>query len=717
VPQAIDDNWLQDSPGENPWTSPAAVAARGLGRLGLAPGNPRLFDALVEHAPVGMFVADRRGECLYANSSLCALTGLPLERQLGFGWRAVLHPEDAERVTAEWDEAIRTASEMSHEQRFIRPDGSVAWVDMTAVPISDEHGDLAGWAGVCVDVTARQLGENRYRSFVEHARDAVVEVDPAGDILWVNDATLELTGYSREDLLEKSIFDLIAGEDAGAAAASMARSLSGVDQPRMELRLVAKDGSLLYVDITGRLVTEGNVPVRFEAIVRDTTEQHLLQEQLAHQAFHDSLTGLPNRALLLDRLGQALARASRAGAPVAAIFLDLDDFKLVNDSLGHGAGDELLRAVARRLTAAVREGDTVARLAGDEFAFVIEALPEERDSVVAAERIASALEAPFAVGDGTRQITASLGIALARRGDDPDVVLRNADTAMYSAKAKNKGGFEVFDEAMRQRLLRELAIKDALGFALEHEQLEIDYQPIVSLDDRRVLGVEALVRFRHPGWRWMQPHEFIPVAEADGLIIPLGRFVFSESARQAARWRDRYAGALPLGVFVNVSPEELASPDYSAFVEATLRELNLPPAAVGIEITERSFIDGHDGHAAANIARLAALGVRLSLDDFGTGYSSLASLKRLPFRAIKIDRYFVDAIRHPDDPAPISAAIVGLGKALEATVIAEGVESEVQADYLRRIGCPAAQGYLYGRPQPAAEISGLLTREHARAQA
>lgn len=688
-------------------TTPPDDPRGGLAQLGLAPVNQRLFEALVERAPVGMFVTDADGACLFANTSLCELTGVPLERQLGHGWREALHPEDVARVAASWEVAIRRKTDLSHDQRFVHPDGSVAWVEMTAVPIREES-RVIGWAGVCVDVTARQLSDDRYRDLVEHARDAIFAVDPLGGIVSVNRAAEELTGYSREELLGMGIFDLIVPEDAEAARVTMASSLGGADESHLALSIVARNGQTVCLDITGRLVTENGVPTRWEAIARDVTEQRRLQEQLAHQAFHDPLTGLPNRALLLDRLSNALARAGRTGGPVAVILLDLDDFKLVNDSLGHESGDRLLRQVAGRLPQALRGGDTAARLGGDEFAFVFDRLGDEREVVAVAERILAELQAPFDLGATTQEVTASLGIVVAHPGEAPSTILRNADMAMYSAKASNKGGFEIFDDGMRRRLLRELELKNALAEAIRTEQLQVHYQPIVALDTGRVLAFEALARWRHPKLGWIQPNEFIPVAEANGLIAPLGRIVLAQAARQAALWDRRHPGALPLGVFVNVSPAELATPGYATGLRATLTELHLPPARLGIEVTERTFLDDHDDDIAQNLAQLTAMGVRLSLDDFGTGYASLASLNRFPFATVKIDRYFLRTIGDTADAAPFSNAIVRLGNALGLTVIAEGVETAVQADYLRSVGCHAAQGYLYGRPQPAAAISSEL---------
>jgi diguanylate cyclase (GGDEF)-like protein/PAS domain S-box-containing protein len=686
----------------------AAANGGELYRLGLAPGNKRLFDALIAHAPVGVFVTDAEGACLYANAPLCALTGLPLDKQLGYGWREALHPDDVERVAAGWTEASREGTDVTQDQRFVRPDGAVAWVEMSASAVRGDDGRVVGWAGVCVDVTKRRESDDRYRQLVENARDAIYTADLGGDFVSVNQAAEEMTGFSREELLAMNFFDLIAPEDADHAQEALARSLAGEDDSRIELQLVARDGRRVHAEVTGRLVEEGGRPVRFEGIARDVTERKLLEEQLTHQAFHDRLTGLPNRALLLDRLGHALVATERAPAPIAVMLLDLDNFQVVNDALGHDAGDALLRAIALRLLQATSGSDTVARMGGDGFAFVVETLWDEREAIAVAERIAAAFEAPFTIGETTQRIDASLGIAFARPGDDPVTLLRNAGTALRSAKATRRGGFELYDHAMRGRLLRELEVRNALARALERHELLLHYQPIVSVGDGEVLGLEALVRWPHPEWGWVQPSEFIPIAEADGLIVELDRYVIGDAVRDAALWRRQAPDALPLGVFVNVSARQLATPDFVAFIRQTLHEQELAPEHLGIEITERVFVDESDDLVAENLIDLARLGVRLSLDDFGTGYSALASLKRFPFSVLKIDRFFIRTIRSTSDSDPISTAIVSLGKALGLTVVAEGVETDVQADYLRRIGCDTAQGFHYARPQPALSISASL---------
>jgi diguanylate cyclase (GGDEF)-like protein/PAS domain S-box-containing protein len=687
----------------------AAAMIGNTSRSRLAESSERLVRAVTAHAPVGVFVTNAEGECEYANERLCELTGSTEVQALGFGWTAALHPDDAARVTAAWAEASSAGEDFLLEYRFLRPEGSVVWIEGSASAIRDGQDAIVGWIGICVDLTARKLSEKRYRDLFDNARDAVYTTDAAGNFISVNKAAVQITGFTREELVAMNFCDLIAPEDAERAQASLAPRFAGQEDEIVELQLVAKDGHRVYVEVTGRLVEENGRAIRMEGIARDTSERHTLQETLVHQAFHDSLTGLPNRALFLDRLAQALVGAGRRGSQVVVMLLDLDNFKLVNDSLGHGVGDELLMAIAPRLERMMQGSDTVARLGGDEFAFVIEVSRNEHESIAVAERVLAAFDDPFTVGSGTQRVTASLGIALGKQGDNPDDVLRNADTALYRAKATRRGSFELFDEGMRDRVLLELTFRSALADALQNHELHLDYQPIVSLESGEILATEALVRWLHPQWGWIAPNTFIPVAEETGLIVPLGQYVLTEAARQAAEWRYQYPEALPLGVFVNVSPRQLSEPGFIPFLTQTLREQGLAASRLGIEITELVFIDEREDVVAANLAELGRMGIRLSLDDFGTGYSALASLDRFPVTALKIDRSFIRSIRNMTDTAPISTAIVSLGKALGLTVIAEGIENQVQADHLRSLGCDAGQGFHLARPQSANELSTLFS--------
>ena len=679
------------------------------GALDAVAGNPSddFFRALAAHAPMGVLFTDPTGECCYVNARLCDLTGLSPEQSLGSGWMTAVHPDDAERVRDACERTLAGGTGFSTDCRFRRPDGRITRVDASLFAALGEDEQVIGWVGTCVDATLRGPGEDGFRELFEHAQDAVYTADMEGNVTIVNHAAEQLTGYSRAELTAMNLFDLIASDDSERMHAALARKLQGKDEIT-EVYLVTKDGKRICVEVASRYVFEDGVPVRMEGIARDITERRGLQEKLAYQAFHDALTGLPNRLLLLDRLGRALAIAERSGSRVAVMLLDLDNFKLVNDSLGHLAGDELLMKISPRLAAEMRGSDTVARLGGDEFAFVLEGITREHELIPVAKRILSVFADPFVIAGSRQHVTASLGVVLAEPGSSPDTLLRSADTAMYRAKTTSRGGFEVFDERMRVRVVREVAVTNDLADALQNGQLVVHYQPIVSLIDGRTLAVEALARWRHAQWGWVAPDEFIPIAERNDLIVPLERYVLNEAARQARVWRDRYPGMQPTTVFVNISPQQLTRSDFIRWFTKTVESHGLVATDIGIEVTERAFIDETDGILVANMRELARVGVQLSLDDFGTGYSALASLKRFPFTMLKIDRYFIEGIHVPVDEAPITAAIIGLGNALGLTVIAEGVEEEHQAERLRRLGCHAAQGFYFARPQPADELSALL---------
>jgi Amt family ammonium transporter len=667
-----------------------------------------LFDALADHAPVGVFVCGADGAAVYANERLCGLTGATSEQLLGDGWARALHPEDAERVQREWADASSRGRDFRGEYRFLRPDGGVRWVEGTAAAVRDAGGLLLGWVGCCVDLTARKVSDERYRELFEHAADAIFVVSGEGVVTAINCAGEKLTGYARDELVGMCLFELIASENVERARATFQRRLDGVESEVAEYQMIRKTGARVFVEVSGRLVEQDGRALGVEAIARDTSERHAFEQKLLYDSMHDALTGFPNRTLFHDRLGQALARATRSGSRVAVMLLDLDEFKLVNDSLGHAVGDELLVSLAPRLQRELHGSDSAARLGGDEFAFLFEDITEQELISVAARL----LVAVAGSRDHAQRLTASLGITMAEPGDTAESALSNADTAMYEAKKAGPGGFRIYDGTMRDRLLRDLALTEALETALQDNQLEVHYQPIVSLIDGRILALEALARWSHPEWGWVAPSEFIPLAEAHGLIVQLGQCVLSEVAKQAAVWRTLYPNALPLGIFTNVSPRELSRPDFVDSFSHTLERHGASCSDIGIEITERVIIDHDERTLVENIAQLTRLGVRFSLDDFGTGYSSLTALKRLTLTAVKIDRSFVDAIRSHTDQAPVSLATINLGHTLGLTVIAEGVETQLQADYLKRFGCDAAQGFHYARPQPARETTALLRTEH-----
>jgi diguanylate cyclase (GGDEF)-like protein len=432
---------------------------------------------------------------------------------------------------------------------------------------------------------------------------------------------------------------------------------------------------------------------------------------MVHQALHDALTGLPNRALFLDRLEHALARASRAGTDIAVLFLDLDRFKTVNDSLGHAAGDQLLCAVAERIASCMRTADTAARLGGDEFAVLLEDLASTREAVGVAERIIAALEAPVLVAGREVHVSASIGIATGD-GDSEDL-LRHADVAMYRAKAKGKGCYAMFEQGMQAEVIERLELEADLQRAVDRDEIEVFYQPIMRLGSEELAGHEALVRWRHPERGLMSPLSFVPVAEETGLIVPVGRFVLREACRQAAAWQAMVPGDLTMNV--NLSGRQLEDPALVGEVSSILRETGLPAGRLVLEITETVLMQDTEA-TIERLRSLRALGVRLAVDDFGTGYSSLRYLNRFPLDVLKMAKPFVDGLATQSEDPALARAIIDLGSSLGLQIVAEGIEGADQLVQLRRLGCPLGQGFLFSRPMPAADAeTHLLTLTRPRA--
>jgi diguanylate cyclase (GGDEF)-like protein len=456
---------------------------------------------------------------------------------------------------------------------------------------------------------------------------------------------------------------------------------------------------------------------------RDVTAQKQLEAQLQHNAFHDALTGLANRALFTDRLEHALARTDRGQTPVAVLFVDLDDFKAVNDGSGHGAGDALLIAVADRLRRVLRPGDTVARLGGDEFAVLLEDAGSHHAEATA-QRLLAVLTEPFPVAEADVRISASVGIAVGAAGlHDPDELLRHADVAMYAAKEAGKGRSAVFAPDMDSAIIGQLRMKAELARAVEQGELTVFYQPTVDLASGRLAGVEALVRWQHPERGLVPPLEFIPLAEQTGLVVPIGRFVLREACRQVNAWHAAHPGRPPMTVSVNLSARELQEPDLIASVRDALDASGLDPAHLVLEITESVLVVDLPT-TVGTLHELRALGLRLAVDDFGTGYSSLAYLENLPVDVLKIDKSFVDRIGEPATAGPDAAqaggtdarrpvmvsAISQLGHALHLQLVAEGIEQPEQLETLRALGCQYGQGYHFSRPLPAEALGELLDR-------
>ena len=559
----------------------------------------------------------------------------------------------------------------------------------------------------------RQLrrSEERFRSLVRNSVDVNLIVGADGSIAYESPAAERVLGLEPDQRLGESAVDLIHPDDrefAERLLTDVGRS-PGAEMAG-ELRARHADGSWRTLEV---VLEERLDDPSVEGIVvnyRDVTTRKQLEAELRRQAFHDSLTGLANRALFADRLEHALAQSRRFSRRIAVLFLDLDDFKTVNDSLGHGEGDELLIAVAGRLSDAMRSGDTIARMGGDEFAVLVED-PTDADAPLAvARRLLETLDQPFQRGAKELFVRASVGIAVSTtRSQTADELLRDADVSMYTAKSRGKNRIEIFEPSMHEAALARLALKGDLERALEREEFVLHYQPIMDLRRGDVAGFEALVRWMHPRRGLVSPMEFIPVAEETGLILPLGRWVLEEACREAMGWHGGHGAGLSISV--NVSGRQLQQPGFVDEVAAALVASRLAPARLTLELTESVLM--HDAEAAAAVlSELKALGVRLAIDDFGTGYSSLSYLRRFPIDELKIDRSFVASMRDGPEQAGVVLSIIKLGETLHLETVAEGIEEAAQVDELRSLGAAMGQGYFFARPLTAEGVSALLRDGH-----
>ncbi|MBI2710739.1 MAG: EAL domain-containing protein [Actinobacteria bacterium] len=555
--------------------------------------------------------------------------------------------------------------------------------------------------------------EERFRRLVDRAPDVIVDYQlvPEPRLLYVSPALERITGWSPAEALasDDPIGLVVHPEDRPLLDQVLADPHAVADRSMM-LRWRHRDGSTIWTQ--NRLVAihdAGGVTVGWEAVVRDVTDLHAAQEELAHRALHDRLTGLPNRDLFTEQLTLLLRNLARHAAAVCVLFFDLDRFKVVNDSLGHATGDELLRAVAQRVAQVLRPGDLLARLGGDEFAILVPDAGSADGAIAVARRVLAAFEAPFVVGTEELYTSASIGVACTDVAESADDLLRHADVAMYRAKAAGRARFEVFDEALRDHLHERIRLEGALHRALDRQELAVLYQPIVELAHGRPVAVEALLRWRRDGVE-LGPAEFIGLAEETGLIVPIGEWVLARAARDATGWRDPVSGA-PLMVQVNLSARQVTSPGLDAAVERAL-DGALTAERLCLEITE-SVVMSDMGPAVKVLGRLCERGVRIAVDDFGTGYSSLAYLRRLPVDALKIDRAFVHDIDGPVPDGRLVTAITTMAHTLELQVTAEGVETRAQLAALRACGCEHAQGFLFARPVAAGEVPAALVAASA----
>jgi diguanylate cyclase (GGDEF)-like protein/PAS domain S-box-containing protein len=677
---------------------------------------------ILDNAMFGvLFTAD--GRLVSANRRAEELLGYDSGALAGAPTSTIFTSEDDHRLAvAAFFPRFARGESHSEEWCFRRRDGSTVWclVSGTTLDMRRPH-EGAVW--VIADITERREAEEKLRlsaTVLEHIADGVMVVDAHGRIVATNPAFTQITGYTEIEALGQHSSLTRSTRHDEAFYERLWCDLADTGFWRGEIWNTRKNGELYLEWLTVSAVRDhaGRV-THFVGVFSDITKAKESQDKLDHLAHHDALTALPNRLLFHDRLQHALARAAREGEQLAVLFIDLDRFKNVNDTLGHHVGDELLKQVARALAGRLRDGDTLARLGGDEFIVLLENVDGEHGARLVADKLVAMFEQPFTVSDYELFVTCSVGVSLfPRDAADPNIMVRNADVAMYQAKARGRNGYQFYAASMNGDGVERLRLESLLRRAIDKNEISLAFQPQVEIASRRLIGVEALVRWHNPELGEVSPARFIPLAEDIGFISQLGKWVLAEACRQMVRWR--MAGLEVPKLAVNLSVRQFERGGIAAMVEDVLRETGLEPQRLQLEVTESVIMN--TGDALVYINDLHRIGVGLAIDDFGTGYSSLAYLKQLPVQTLKIDRSFIKDISTDANDEAIAIAIIQLGKSLNLSVIAEGVENEEQAAFLLRHGCTRAQGYLYGRPVTAAHVlaqwghSNNEGREHEQAE-
>jgi diguanylate cyclase (GGDEF)-like protein/PAS domain S-box-containing protein len=686
---------------------------------------------LLDGDPESVFFKDAEGRFLQLSRAHAYSLGLDdAAAAIGRTASDLLPAEEAARAQVDEASIMRTGVPVVELQEHdVRPDGEEAWRVTTKQPLRDRDGVIIGTFGVTRDITARKLMERRLqahadevaqangelrrveaelRTILESGPDAIVRYDRDLRVRYVNSAAATLVGKPGEELVGADRRDLQESRLVGPDLLSPLLRVLDTGQGSEHEHTVETPGGTVHLHT--RLVPQVDAErevIGVLAVSRDLTERKRVEDLLADRAVHDPLTGLANRVLLTDRLHQSIMRLEREPGMLAVMFLDLDHFKVVNDSLGHGAGDALLVEVAERISVIARRIDTVARFGGDEFIILCERLAGVDDAAMIAERVARAVAAPVTYDGQQLHPTVSIGIAVAQNADTtPEILVRDAEAAMYQAKDRGRGhgGYHFFDSRVRERAVARLVVENELREALERGEFTLQFQPLWRLPDRQVSGFEALIRWQRPeGVR--SPAEFIPVAEDSGLIVDIGHWVLDEALRRLAGWNARNQGE-PLTMAVNLSARQLSHTSLADDVAAALARHRVQPELLTLEITETALLE--ESLASMEVlTRLSTLGVRLALDDFGTGYSSLGHLRRYPVDILKIDRMFVEGLDRGD--GAIVGAVTAMAHALGMTTVGEGVETAEQLAVLERLGCDEGQGYFLARPLPADAVEQHLT--------
>ncbi len=673
-----------------------------------------LFEKTFNLAAVGMAHLSPAGQWIRVNDKLCKITGYSADELMRLSFQGVTHPDDLGSDFVNLKRLLsRDIDIYRSEKRYIRKDGQMVWVAINVRVVWKDDGRPDFGVSVIEDIHSRKLAEQaaalahrQYQALFDQMPEGVLLLDADLKVVAHNREAMRQLGYDSDGMLQLHVADFEA-QDKPEHVQARKRKIMQTGRDDFESRYRAADGTVFDVDVSVQLVhLPGDLTV-FQTLFRDITEQKQTTLQIEHMAYHDQLTGLANRRLLHDRMSQAISSAVRRQAHLAVLYLDLDHFKLVNDSLGHPVGDEMLLQVARRLQACVRTEDTVARVGGDEFVLMLGDIAHAEDAAVMAEKLLVTLSEPMQINGEELRITPSIGISLCPQdGRDSDDLLKHADAALYQAKRFGRATHRFYTEALNNDAIERLQIERLLHRALERNEFELYYQPQIDLRSGQMVGCEALIRWNHPGMGQVSPARFIPVAEHSGLINQIGRWVMLQACQQARVWQDQ---GHALKVSFNVSARQFMRPqELIADLQAALAS-GANPRLIGMELTESLLMDADN--MGGLLQDIHDTGVQIALDDFGTGYSSLSYLRRFPIDVLKIDQSFVShSDRRPDDVEMVKT-IIGMAHNLNMTLVAEGVETAAQALLLAGLSCEVAQGYHYSRPLPLAQFDELLLRQ------
>jgi diguanylate cyclase (GGDEF)-like protein/PAS domain S-box-containing protein len=665
-----------------------------------------LLDGVQDYA---IFMLDRQGQIVSWNAGAERLKGYTAEQIIGQNFSCFFSPEDIERGRPEEVLRITSASGRHEEHAMrVRKDGSQFLASVTFTALRDPGGNLRGFSEISHDLSERKESEAKYRGLLEAAPDAMVVVDQSGEIVLLNVQAEKQFGYRRDELVGQKVKNII---PEGFAERLIADALRSAEDARaqqigtgIELNGRRKDGSEFPIEIMLSPLESAD-GILVTAAIRDITSRKKAEAQMIHLSEHDFLTGLPNRMLLNERADQAIRLARRYRRKVAVLFLDLDGFKHINDSLGHPAGDKLLQSIAKRLVDCVRGSDTVSRQGGDEFVVMLSEVAQVENPTIAVRRMLKAVAEAHSIDHHDLHITCCIGVSVyPDDGLDAEALIKNADTAMYQAKENGPQSYRFFKPAMNVRAVARQSIEEGLGRALERQEFALHYQPKIDLVTGKITGAEALLRWT-PKRGPVSPAEFIPVAEDCGLILPIGQWVLREACRQARVWVD--AGLPPVTIAVNISAVQFRNENFLDDVFAILKDTGLDPRFLELELTEGVLMK-HAESAESVLRTLRARGVQVAIDDFGTGYSSLSYLSKFPIDVLKIDQSFVRQITTVPDETVIVKAVISMGRSLKLRVVAEGVETQEQLAFLQTHHCDEAQGYYFSRPVLPGKFAKLL---------